>query len=152
MTFFIFFFIFLQLIITGCSTVPGSKVEELRLREAAVQMYRYQGLRDEVIVEPPKLSSGTVSPGDKLSMELKITVLSPEKEKQFKVLEVMTLSGADVLVELIRQESERPQGLHFSTFQFLIPKDLPPGSYTLVISVAAEDQQITKRIGFQVKK
>jgi hypothetical protein len=115
-------------------------------------MYRYQGLREELIVEPPILSSSVVHPGDMMGVELKVTVLSPQKEKRFRVLEVMTLSAADVRIELFRQESERPQGLHVSTRQALIPKDLPPGDYTLVATVAAEDQQIRKRAGFVVRK
>jgi hypothetical protein len=150
MRLFILFFVLLQFVLTGCSTVSGTG--EAGLRGAAVQVYRYQGLRDEVIVEPPTLSSVVVRPGDMMGIELKVTVLSPQREKRFKVLEIMALSAADVRIELLRQESERPQGLHVSTRQVLIPKDLPPGDYTLVATVSAEDQQITKRVGFQVKK
>ena len=148
----ILFFVFLQILLTGCSSFPEGKIEEADLRDAAVQKYHYQSLRDEVIVETPTLSSGAVSPGDMLKMELKITVLSPQKTKRFKVLEVMALSAADVRIELLRRESERAQGLHVSTLQILIPKDIPAGDYTLVATVTAEDQQITKRVGFQVKR
>jgi hypothetical protein len=150
MRYFIFFLVLLQFILTGCSTAP--KIGETGLREEAVQAYRYQGLRDEVIVEPPTLSSVAVSPGDMMGIELKVTVLSPQKEKRFKVLEIMTLSAADVRIELVRKELERPQGSYVSTFQVLIPKDIPPGDYTIVATVSAEDQQVTKRVGFQVKK
>jgi hypothetical protein len=150
MRLFIIFLVLLQSILTGCGTVPDTG--EAGLREAAVQMYRYQGLRDEVIVEPPTLSSIAVRPGDMMSIELKVTVLSPQKEKRFKVLEIMSLSAADVRIELLRQESERSQGSHVSTRQVLIPKDLPPGDYTLVAIVSSEDQQVTKRVGFLVKK
>jgi hypothetical protein len=150
MRFLILFFVSLQLVLTGCST--GPETGEGDLRRAAGLMYRYQGLRDEVIVEPPTLSSVAFSPGDMIGVELKVTVLSPQKEKRFKVLEVLALSAADVRIELLRQESERPQGLNTSRRQVLIPKDLPPGDYTLVATVTTEDQQITKRVGFVVKK
>jgi hypothetical protein len=150
MRFFMLFLAFLQIALTGCSTFPEGGTAGTR--EAAVQMYRYQGLREELIVEPPILSSSVVRPGDMMGVDLKVTVLSPQKEKRFRVLEVMTLSAADVRIELFRQESERPQGLHVSTLQVLIPKDLPPGDYTLVATVAAEDQQIRKRAGFVVRK
>ena len=150
MRFLLLFLVFFQAVLTGCSTVPEGG--EAGIREAAVQMYRYQGLREELIVEPPTLSSSVVRPGDMIGVELKVTVLSPQETKQFRVLEVMTLSAADVRIELQRQESERTQGLHVSTRQVLIPKDLPPGDYTLVATVAAEDQQVTKRAGFLVRK
>ncbi len=144
------FFLLPQLILIGCSTVPGTG--DSGLRDAAVKMYRYQGLRDELIVEPLKLFPGTVSPGDMMSVELKFTVLSPQKEKQFKVQEVLTLSAADVRIQILKQDMERPQGLNVSTHQVLIPKDIPPGDYTLVATVSAEDQQVTKRAGFLVKR
>ena len=148
--FFALVFLLLQIILAGCSTVQ--EAGDSALRDTAVKTYRYQELRDELIVEPLKLSPGVVSPGDMMSVELKFAVLSPQKEKRFKVLEILTLSAADVRIQILRQELERQQGLHVSMHRILVPKDIPPGDYTLVATVSAEDQQVTKRAGFLVKK
>ena len=154
--------VFVCLAFTGCAlfqekvTAPkeGPAAEQEKregeAREEAVKLYQYQGLRDELIVEPPALSTNMVKPGGKLSQELRITLLSPQKGKRFKVLEVTTLIGKGIDLKLARRESERPQGIYTSTLQVLIPRDLPAGDYTLVTIVATEEQQYRKTGTFRV--
>jgi hypothetical protein len=93
-----------------------------------------------------------VKPGDTLTRELKITLLSPHKEKAFKVTEVNTLSGQGISMELYRRESARSQGTYTSTIQIVLPGDLPQGEYTLITTVATEEQQVKQKGTFRVKK
>ncbi len=138
---------FLSLAICACSTLlPPDQ------REEAARRYRYQSLRDELIVEPQKLSAATVRPGERIAREVAFTLLSPQKEKRFKVTEILTLSGPGLTVELSRQESDRAQGLHTSTLQVMVPKDLPSGVYVLTTTIATEEQQMTQKANFQVEK
>jgi hypothetical protein len=137
----------LALLVSACAlTRPPD------MREEAVRAYHYPGLRDEIIVEPPKLSPPTVNPGGKITREIKLTVLSPEKNKKFNVTETTTLSGSGLSIVLSRQESERPQGSHISTIHVTLPKDLPPGLYTLFTTVATEDRQVRQKGDFRVVK
>jgi hypothetical protein len=106
-------------------------------RDEAVRAYHYSGLKDEVILETPKLTPRVVSAGDRLTQVSAFVVLAPRKETTFKVLEIVTLSGGDILMELSRRDSEKPQGRHTSTVQFVIPKDLPRGNYTLTTTIIA---------------
>jgi hypothetical protein len=137
----------LTVLIAACSLT-----HPLDIRDEAVRTYRYPGLRDELIVEPPKLSPATLNPGGKITREIKVTVLSPEKNKRFNVTETTTLSGSGLSIVLSRQESERLQGSHISTIHVTLPKDLPPGPYTLFITVATEDQQVRQKGDFWVVK
>ena len=134
-------------IITACSTT-----NQIDPRKEAVSLYRYQGLRDELIAEAPKLSVSVVKPGDTITVEITLTLLSPHKEKRFKVTEVTTLTGPDLTVELQKQETEKDQGSHISTMRVRVPRELPPGVYTLVTTVATEEQQIKQKGTFRVER
>ncbi|HEY3275771.1 MAG TPA: hypothetical protein VGJ94_04055 [Syntrophorhabdaceae bacterium] len=121
-------------------------------RTEAVRLYQYQDLRDELLVENPKLSAVTAKPGDKLTREVTFALLSPQKEKKFHVTETVALAGQALLIELSKQEGEKTQGSHVSTIQITVPKDVPPGTYTIITRIGTEEYQVTKRTEFQVLK
>jgi hypothetical protein len=121
-------------------------------RGEAIRHYRYQGQRDELIVEPPKLSTTAAKPGELLTREVTFALLSPQRERKFPVTETVTLTGPSLVVELSKQESEKPQGSHISTIQLTVPKDLPPGVYVLITRIGTEEQQVTRKTPFQVLK
>jgi hypothetical protein len=121
-------------------------------RDEAARLYHYQGLRDELIVDTPKLSSLTAKPGETLTREVTFALLSPHKEKQFQVTETVTLAGAGLAVELSKRSWEKSQGSHSSTIQITVPRDLPAGNYTLVTKIGTDEQQITKKTDFRVLK
>jgi hypothetical protein len=139
--------IFLVFSFTACSTF-----QEVGPREEAARQYRYPGLRDELIVEAPKITPPIVNPGGTLTQELRVTLLSPQKEKAFKVMEVNTLSGEGLSLELHKKESAKSQGTYTSTIQIVLPGDLPQGQYTLITTVATEDQQVRQKGTFRVQK
>jgi methionine-rich copper-binding protein CopC len=68
---------------------------------------------------------------------LPFTLLAPQKETTFKVVEIVTMSGEGILMELSRKDSEKPQGTHTSSVQIVIPENLPRGSYTLTTTIIA---------------
>jgi hypothetical protein len=140
------------LLASGLGLGACALTQPLDQRSEAVRLHHYQALRDELIVGPPKLSAPTAKPGDKLTREVTFTLLSPQKEKQFRVTETVTLTGAGLAVELSKHDWEKPQGSHVSTIQVIVPKDLPPGVYTLITKIGTEEQQITKKTDFQVVK
>ncbi len=117
--------------ISGCAGVQKSP------REEAIHAYGYKGSEDEVFVRTPTLTPAVVSAGDRLTRVLPFTVLAPQKETTFTVLEIVTMSGKGILIELSRKDSEIPQGTHTSTVQFIIPKDLPRGNYELITTIIA---------------
>jgi hypothetical protein len=154
----------LTLLLSGCALVrptPQAPEEvsaretakELeRTRDSAVAKYRYQSIRDELIVEKPILSADQVSPEGQLSQEVTYTLLSPDKDKVFKVLEVTVLSGPGILIELSRKETERTQGAHVSTLQLTMPKDLPTGDYSLITTISTPEQSFKQTGAFRVPK
>ena len=131
---------------------PPQAPPEGDAREEAIRVYRYQGLRDELILEQPKLSSTTVGSGKKLTIWFRYTLLSPGNNMTFKVTESTSLSGSGLSLVLSKHESVKPQGTHSSTIQVVVPADLPPGVYGLTITVATEEQQVKKTTVFQVEK
>jgi hypothetical protein len=137
----------LSLSIAACATLSPSDP-----RDEAVRLYRYQGLRDELIVEPPRLSAVIARPGERITREITFTLLSPQREKKFVVAESVTLKGVSLAIELSKQESEKLQGSHLSTIQVTVPKDVPPGVYTIITKIATEEQQMTQKAHFQVHK
>jgi hypothetical protein len=77
------------LLLPGCAAIHSApdlppsqeerQKEEAKARETAVKEYRYQGLRDELIVEKPVVSPDTVSRGGEVVRDVRFTILSPEK-------------------------------------------------------------------------
>ena len=143
---------FCLLLILGMGFAACTIHQSLDQRGEAVRLYRYQGLRDELIVDSAKLSAVTAKAGDRITREVTFALLSPQREKKFQVTEVVTLTGPSLAIELSKQESERLQGSHVSVIQVMVPKDLPPGIYTLITRIATEEQEITKKTNFQVLK
>ncbi len=129
-----------------------AKKEDAKARSAAIREYRYQELRDELIVEKPRLSAPAVSRGGELLQEVKFTVLSPEGSKTFMVTETTILSGAGINMELSRKEGKRRQGSHESTLRIVIPKDLPLGEYTISTTIATDVQSYRQTSTFTVTK
>ncbi len=108
-------------------------------RGEAIRACHYRGLKDEIFFGKPKISPPVARPGDRVTLELPFAVLAPSKKTVFSVVEVVTLSGEDVRIELSKRESERHQGAHISALQFVIPKDLPRGEYRLTTTINAND-------------
>ena len=120
-------------------------------REEAVRRYNYQNLKDEVFVETPKVVPNVVSPGTEIKQEVVFAVLSPRPEATFAVLEVITLMGRDISIELSRKSADKAQGVHVSTVTFLIPKDLPRGTYRLITSIGANGLEGKQTGSFTVR-
>ncbi len=160
------FLLFIGLVLlnfTGCAefqrriddlfgkTKKEQAYKQLDAREEAIQKYNYKGIMDEIFSENPVISPSIVTGEEKLTQSFQFAVLSPQKEKEFKISEVITLSGGNILIELSRKDSEKQQGVHVSTFEVVIPKDLPPGDYSLITTVNANGQKKTAIANFKVK-
>jgi len=131
----------LMMAISACAEVKKGS------REEAVDAYAYKGSKDEVFMGAPKITPAMVKAGDRLTLVLPFTLLAPQKETTFKVIEIVTMSGEGILMELSRKDSEKPQGTHTSSVQFVIPENLPRGSYTLTTTIIANGVE-KKRLGW----
>mgnify|MGYP001569195097 CR=1 FL=1 len=159
-----FFIFFMSFHVSGCATLSPTvekiqgeivgfwekvkgeqKEKQTATRQEAIRKYNYNGLKDELIIESPLITPNVVSPGTKIKHELQYTLLASQKGKNFKVSETVTLSGNEIQIELSKKESDKVQGTHVSTLQFVIPKDLNQGSYKIitVISMGAQKQVVT---------
>jgi hypothetical protein len=121
------------------------------IRDEAAVKYNYKGVRDEVFVEPPTISPNIVSAGDTIIQTTQFAVLSPDKYKKFKVTEIVTLSGKDILLELSRKDSERPQGAQVSTVTFTVPSGLARGIYRLIATISIPGMERKQTGNFRVK-
>jgi hypothetical protein len=110
-------------------------------REESIRSFDHQGVKGEVFLGEATIAPLVLSPGDKLTRTLPFTVSAPRKDATLKVRETVSMSGEGLVVELSRRESERPQGTHTSTLQFVIPKDLPRGTYTLTTVITANGME-----------
>lgn len=156
----LFFIFFMSFNVSGCATLSPTvekiqgeivgfwekvkgeqKEKQTATREEAIHRYNYNGLKDELIIEPPLITPNVVSPGTKIKQELEYTLLVPQKGKNFKVSETVTLSGSEMQIQLSKKESDMAQGTHVSTLQFVIPKDLNPGGYKIITSISIGTQK-----------
>ena len=78
-----------------------------------------------------------VSPGSPVESQVGYTVLMPGNTQDVKVTESRTLVRGGESFPLSKRDVVRPQGTHMSTLKFTLPKDLPPGDYTLVTTIAS---------------
>ncbi len=136
----------LVILLALVSIVSACAEAKLGSREEAIRTHAYKGSRDEVFVEAPKITPTVVKAGDRLTLVLPFSLLAPQKETTFKVVEIVTMSGEGILMELSRRESEKPQGTHTSSVQLVIPGNLPRGKYTLTTTIIANGVE-KKRIG-----
>jgi hypothetical protein len=167
--------IFVTLFILGCVTVerkgetividPWKKIGEFFAklkgettekqagpREEALRRYGLEGLRQGLIVEPPVITPEVVKPGDKVKQELQFALLAPEEGKRFNVSETIVLSSSKETTELIKRETEKPQGIHLSTIEFTIPADLDRGEYKLISTINIGGQKKTVSGVFKLKE
>ncbi len=114
-----------------------SKIEEL------------YGLLKEpiVIVKSAILEPVAVRRGDVLNLEVKYLLVVPKAERQFKVKESINLSGRNIFLNLKKRESEKSEGEHIFSLQFMIPMGLESGEYSLIteIEVGGKKKIISRR-------
>ena len=86
-----------------------------------------------------------------MTQEFSFAVLSSDRDREFRVLEVINLSGKKMSMELSRKTVKRKQAVITSSLNFVIPKDLPYGDYTLITSIEAKGtEKKTVSAGFKV--
>ncbi|MBA4417360.1 MAG: hypothetical protein C0392_05560 [Syntrophus sp. (in: bacteria)] len=148
------------LILTGCADfkkktgtfLGGDSGEQpMDSRDEAIGKYNYKSIKDEIILGSPSIIPDVARIGDTITQTMQYVVLSPEKNKSFKVQEVVTLSGKGILLELSRKEIEKMQGTHTSTVQFTIPNGLARGSYKLITTISTAGMEKKQTGSFRVK-
>jgi len=150
--------ILMAAVIAGCAPVKvkplvlQDKQEKVESQNAAADGNGYVGQKDELTVSSPTVTPTTVARGSKLSYQVTYTLSSPDTKKEFKVLDVITLSGPGVLAELSRKTYRKPQGTHISHLEFVVPPDLSPGSYKLISTIRAAGQEKQQQCAFMVKR
>jgi hypothetical protein len=142
--------------ITGCADFQGAakgpeKPEQMDPRAEAMRKYNYSGPKDALFVEAMTITPTTVTSGGTVTITIPFTVLSSNKDKKFLVQEAFVLSGQDITLELSRNKSERQQGANNLTMQFVIPKGLSRGNYTLTNTLATNGMEKKQSVGFKVK-
>ena len=140
----------------GCGGLQGTakdaeKPQQADPRDEAVRKYNYSGPKDALYVDAMTITPATVTSGEAVVVTIPFTVLSSFKDKKFLVQEVFVLSGQDITVELSRKKSERQQGTNTLTMQFVIPKGLSRGNYTLVNTLTTNGMEKKQSVGFKVK-
>jgi hypothetical protein len=105
--------------------------------------------KDAIILARPVLSPAAASAGGTVRQELKYSVFSV-KTGTIKITEVIVLSGNGLQMELSKKVLEKMQGDNSSIFQFILPKDLPPGQYKLITSISFGKERKTATGSFRV--
>lgn len=140
--------IFTAATILGCAEMQ-SRWDEMR-RGKVIETG--PGQEEEITLSSPVIEPSAVARGQKLSYRMTYTLLSPDKEKEFDVLEVITLSGSNLQMELSRKNLKRPQGRHLLSLEFAVPPDLPPGPYELVTTIKAAGKEKQQACNFTLKR
>jgi hypothetical protein len=104
-------------------------------REDAVVKYHYKGQRDAIFVELPAITPSVAKPDDTIDYELQYALLSPQRDKRFTITETAFLTINGEPMELMRKDSDKAQGIHVSSLEFTIPRDLDPGIYKIVSTI-----------------
>jgi hypothetical protein len=151
---------FALLILTGCADfkkktgnfLGGDSGEQpMDSRDEAIGKYNYTGIKDEFILGSPSIIPDVVRSGETVTQTIQYAVLSPAKDKIFKVQEIVTLSGKGILLELSKKELEKMQGTHTSTVQFTIPNGLARGRYKLITTISTVGMEKKQTGNFRLK-
>jgi hypothetical protein len=133
---------FVLTVISGCGGFGWfSGKKGATARDKAVQRYGYDGNQDELFAEAPSISPKVVDKAETVRQIYKYAPLSPNTERSFRIQEVVILSGNELMIELSRKIIDKPQAIHTSTLQFVIPKDLPHGNYQIITTISADELQ-----------
>ena len=124
----------------------------MKCAEAKSSIQGYPEQEEGITVSPPVIEPAAVAPGQKLSYRIAYTLSSPDRGKEFDVLEVIILSGANLRMELSRKTSKKPNGSHLLALEFAVPPDLPPGPYELVSTIKAAGQEKQQASNFTLKQ
>jgi hypothetical protein len=141
--------IFTAATILGCAEMQ-SRWDEMRRGKVIETGNPDQ--EEEITLSSPVVEPGAVARGQKLSYRMTYTLLSPDKEKEFDVVEVITLSGSNLRMELSRKTLKRSQGRHLLALEFAVPPDLPPGPYELVSTIKASGKEKQQACSFTLKR
>ena len=149
------------LTLSGCAelqTQMGSwwqkiqgKQQEQKTEEREKTVSKY-GLAEELVINTPVIQPSVSAPGSKVVQDISYSILSPDKDKQLDVMESMTLSGPNLLIELSRKTERKSQGTYARKFEFIIPRDLPAGNYQLITKIKVAGQEKQQTGSFAVKK
>lgn len=105
-------------------------------RDEAILRYGFKGIEERIIAETPIISPSEVSPGERIRQELRYGLLSQSEEERFIVSESVTILIGNESLELLRQQSEKEQGIHLSAVHVTIPKDINPGQYQIITTLS----------------
>jgi hypothetical protein len=124
------------------NTQIDSKIEEL-----------YGSLKEPlIIIESIILEPQVVKKGDVLNLEVKYRLVTPKDEKEIKVIENINLSGKNLVLPLKKRESQRTEGSHLFSTQFILPMDLEAGEYTLITTIEAGNKRKIMSKSFTLKE
>lgn len=156
----IVFLFFLLTIFGGCATKKIYEKEFIKdrpferhigQRDAAILRYGYKGIEERIILESPIISLSEAKPGDLIRQELKFGLLSEGLDDRFIVKESVVIMIKNETLELLKQESEKEQGIHLSIVQITLPKDIGPGEYQLITTISAGEIKKTVSANFKIK-
>ena len=124
--------------IEGLSSIISSKyLNEKNEVDSKIQEL-YEIIKEPVIIiESATLEPELVKRGDLLTFEVKYRLVAPKEEKKFKIKESALLLGKDISLIIKKKESEKTEGVHLFSLQFLIPMGLQGGEYTLTAEIEA---------------
>jgi hypothetical protein len=117
---------------------------QIASRAQAAQVYTDGGAHLEI--EKDWLAPGQAARNDAVESAVQYTVLAPQAEQSVHVTETRSLVGGQETVRLAQRAVDRGQGTHTSTFRFVVPKNFPKGSYTLVTEVTDGCRTRTSRV------
>jgi hypothetical protein len=150
--------VFTAAAIAGCAPVKvqplvlPDKEEKIEREAPAPHKSVYGSRKDDLTVSSPIVRPTTVAPGDRLSCQVRYVLLSDDAKKEFKVIDVVTLSGpGGLLIELSRKTYKKPRGSHVSNLEFPVPPGLNPGSYQLTSTIRAAGREKHQQCSFTVK-
>ena len=124
--------------IEGLSSIISSKyLNEKNEVDSKIQEL-YEIIKEPVIIiESATLEPELVKKGDLVTFEVKYRLVVPKKEQQIKIKESALLLGKDISLIIKKKESEKTEGVHLFSLQFLIPMGLQGGEYTLTAEIEA---------------
>jgi len=144
-----FILIIVAFAVTGCAEV---KTRWNEINPGKTVRTDYPDGKDKIAVSPPVVEPGTVTAGQKVSCRTAYTLFSPDRGKEFDVLEAVTLSGPNLRIELSRRASKKPAGSHLMALEFSLPPDIPPGPYELTSTIRAAGEEKQQAAAFTVQR
>lgn len=136
----------------GAQEVRGRYLDKrVADRAATVKQVAYAPSQGIVVkAHKSEVAPTAAKPGEVLEARIEFEALAPDPQERVPVKERRAFEkDGKAAMEPVERQVRRSQGVHLSTYRFLVPADLKPGKYTVTTVLEVGEKESAKRVTAQ---